>query len=260
MHRFFVPPDCVSGGRVALPQWAARQIARTLRLRPGDDIAVLDNSGSEYIARLDAVSASAADATIIRRIDDGGGEPALRLTVYQGMLKGDRFERVLQLGTELGASRFAPILCERTIGRGGGRGGSLGNGGGGAGRSRMERWRRIIREAAELSGRRRLPELADPMPFAAACRGIDEPALLAWECEREVGLRDALLGPAGDAARRAGRLSVIIGSEGGLTDEEAALAKSLGIPSVSLGPRAMRADTAAAGAVAVILYELGELG
>ena len=247
-----MPPDCVSGGRVALPQWAARQIARTLRLRPGDDIAVLDNSGSEYVARLDAVSAASASAAIIQRIEDGGGEPALRLTVYQGMLKGDRFERVLQLGTELGASRFAPIAVERTIGRGGGRGG--------ASDSRMERWRRIIREAAELSGRRRLPELADPMPFAAACRGIDEPALLAWECEREVGLRDALRGRMGDDARRAGRLSVIIGSEGGLTDEEAALAKSLGIASVSLGPRAMRADTAAAGAVAVILYELGELG
>ncbi len=246
MHRFFVPPHCIDGDRATLPQDAAHQIARVLRLQNGDTIAVMDDSGAEYTVRLDILTPHQAAGAITHRAH-GKGEPAVRITLYQGMLKADRFEYVLQKGTELGISRFVPVICERTVARGA------------PSATRIRRWQRIICEAAEQAGRTRLPILADPVPFAAVCERIVQPALLAWESERTTGIRTALQHIAPQAAAAA-RIGIVIGPEGGITDAEASRAASAGIPSVSLGSRILRAETAGIIAAAAVLYELGELG
>lgn len=249
MHRFFVPPSHITDGRIILPDHAAHQLARVLRSRPGDTIAVLDNSGTEYIVRLDAVSAHSASGIICDQYQ-GSGEPRLQITLYQGLLKSDKLEYVLQKATELGVQCFVPFICERTIRR------NIPTPG------RTERWQRIIREAAEQSGRCKLPELKSAVDFSQAVDSINEPAVLAWECERTTGLRQALTHlkarhNEGDVIQR---ISIIIGSEGGLTDAEAAYANTHGITSVSLGSRILRADTAGIAAIAATLYEMGEMG
>ena len=162
MYRFFVPPSNIGGERVTLTADASRQLAHVLRARPGDGIIVLDDSGYEYAVTLDKVSPKSASGVVHDR-NPGEGETRLAITLYQGLMKADRFEYVLQKCTELGISRFVPIISERTVARNV------------ISRNRLERWHRIMREAAEQSGRCRLPSLGDTMSFSEACDSITGP-------------------------------------------------------------------------------------
>ena len=155
---------------------ASRQLARVLRARPGDSIIVLDDSGYEYAVTLDNVSPKSASGVVNDRYP-GEGETRLAITLYQGLMKADRFEYVLQKGTELGIARFVPIISERTVARNV------------ISTSRRERWHRIMREAAEQAGRCRLPVLDDALTFAEACDMIDGPAIIGWELERDSGIQ-----------------------------------------------------------------------
>lgn len=252
MQRFFIPASHIGEGRATLTEEAARQLTRVLRARVGDCVIALDGSGDEYVVRLDTLSAQHASGAIRER-RSGAGEPATHITLYQGLLKADKLEYALQKGTELGVSRFAPLVFERSVRR------NMPSA------SRMQRWRRIIRESAEQSGRSRLPTLADATPFDDALDGIEQPALLAWECESATGLRDALLrlkaaSNADNADGAVRRIGIIVGSEGGVTDAEAAQARERGIATVSLGRRVLRAETAGVIAAAAVLYEFGDLG
>ena len=245
VHRFFVPPSNIGSERVTLTADASRQLARVLRARPGDGIIVLDDSGYEYAVTLDNVSPRAASGVIHDRYR-GEGEARLAITLYQGLMKADRFEYVLQKGTELGISRFVPIISERTVAR------NI------ISPNRLERWHRIMREAAEQSGRCRLPTLGDTMSFSEACDSIRGPAIIGWESERDSGIRDTLLRhkPEIEGAQS---IDIVIGSEGGLTEEEVGYALGRGIAPVSLGRRVLRAETAGIIAAAAVLYEMGEL-
>ena len=229
-----------------MPHDAARQLARVLRARAGDRIVVLDDSGYEYAVTLDSVTAKSASGVVNKRYA-GVGETQLSITLYQGLMKADRFEYVLQKGTELGISCFVPIISERTVARNV------------ISPNRLERWHKIIREAAEQAGRSRLPALEDVVSFAEACDSISKPAIIGWECERDTGIRDTLLLQKADI-ERAQSVSIMIGSEGGLTDAEASYALGRGIAPVSLGRRILRAETAGIIAAAAVLYEMGELG
>jgi 16S rRNA (uracil1498-N3)-methyltransferase len=244
MHRFFIPPDCINGDAVIFPGDAARQLARVLRARPGDQVVALDNSGWEYLVTLEAVGRDTAQGIVASRTESAG-EPALHVTLYQGVLKADKFEYVLQKGTELGVSRFVPVVCQRSIPR--------------ERASRHDRWRRIIIEAAEQSHRGRLPVLDEPLDFSAACDGVDGFALIPWEEESGTGLKSALRSwREQDGAPSS--IGVFIGPEGGFTEEEVNCARERGIVPVSLGRRILRAETAGVAAVAAVMYEMGELG
>ena len=246
MHRFFVPPTQIEDGRVVLTVDASRQLSRVLRARPGDSIIALDDSGYEYAVTLDMVSQRHTTGVVTDRYM-GEAEPRISIVLYQGLMKADRFEYVLQKGTELGISRFVPIISERTVARGV------------ITAARLERWRRIIREAAEQAGRSRLPSIDDAVDFAEACSGITEPAIIGWECERDTGIRGTLLRQKSDI-ESAQSIAIVIGSEGGLTDDEVAHAIACGIAPVSMGKRIFRAETAGIIAAAAVLYEMDELG
>lgn len=173
------------------------------------------------------------------------GEPRTRINLYQALLKGSKFEIVLQKGTEIGVSGFVPILCQRSIVR------DLTLSG-----SRVERWRRIIQEAAEQSGRGRLPELHPSMVFEEACRLASGISILPWEGEFSVSLRDVL----GTVSKKNPPLvNLFIGPEGGFDPSEVEFARSAGIATVTLGHRTLRAETAGLVAAAAIFYELGDL-
>ena len=246
MHRFFVPPSHIEEDRVTLPSDAARQLARVLRARPGDGVIVLDDSGYEYTVVLDSVSPRHASG-VISESNVGQGETSLSITLYQGLMKADRFEYVLQKGTEIGISRFVPMVSERTVARN-----IISD-------NRLQRWSKIIREAAEQAGRSRLPVLDDAVSFADACDSVVGPAIIGWECERDTGIRGTLLRHKA-AIEQAQAIAIVIGSEGGLTAEEVSYAQGRGVTPVSLGRRILRAETAGIVTVAAVLYEMDELG
>ena len=245
MHRFFVPPESIASDVAAIPQPQARQIARVLRLAPGDEIVVLDDTGVEYEVVLTEVDAKGVFGKVVDQRPTLG-EPRRRIVLYQALLKSDRFELVLQKCTELGLSAFAPFVSDRTVVRESARG-------------RVDRWRRIVTEAAEQSRRGRIPTILDPVTLQEAVEGPSGIAIMPWEDERDGGLRTTI-NQALAEDDGAPDLAIIVGPEGGFAEDEVGFAREHGVRVVSLGRRILRAETAAITAVSAVLYELGELG
>ena len=255
-HRFFVGPEAIDRGTVTFSGAQARQMSTVLRMRPGDRCFVLDNSGWQYEVEIASLTPNTVLAAVRSR-SLVTTEPRTKITVYQGMLRANRFEFVLQKGTELGVVAFVPMICDRCVV------GAVGDG-----RSaRFERWERIVVEAAEQSGRGRLPALQPAVLFQQACESARGISLIPWEEETSSRLRDVLRRlvsehPPGRPPSRARPFSVniFVGPEGGFSESEIDRARDYGIAPVTLGPRILRAETAALAAATAVLYELGDLG
>lgn len=247
MHRFFVDPALLGGERVALTGAQAHQMSRVLRLKVSDRVVLLDGAGQESVVRLDEVRSSVVTATV-ETVRPSRPEPGLNLTLYQALVPRDRFETVLQKGTEVGVSRFVPVWCERSIVPGGDK----------IDEGRLERWRRIVTEAAEQCERGIIPEVTPPLRFSDALAAAVRtgPLLMAWERERERSIRDGLRAVLSDDARS---LGLMIGPEGGFSDFESEMAREAGAVSVSLGQRILRTETAGPILAALALYEAGDL-
>jgi len=239
-YRFFVAPEVLAHDHVALDDSAlARQLGRVLRLRPGDRVLLLDGAGTACVVRLTEIGRERISGEVEQR-SAAGGEPATTLTLYVGLLRAERFEWVLQKGTELGVSAFVPVQWSRSLPADA------------ANERKLERWRRIIREAAEQACRGRLPTLHAPLALPDACAQAAqaEHALLLWEGSAPP-LRHTLRQP--DPPPRT--LAVLSGPEGGIEPAELTSATGHGIMPVSLGPRILRAETAPIVAATAIFYE-----
>jgi 16S rRNA (uracil1498-N3)-methyltransferase len=243
MHRFFIPEHCIAGSTVIITGKPVHQLRNVLRLRAGDRITVLDNSGWEYDVELGAMNSSKVEGVIVRK-SLAAGEPRTRINLYQALLKASNFEMVLQKCTEVGVTAFVPLLCERCVA-------------GEPDSKRLARWQNIIREAAEQSRRGRLPILHQVVNFPEACRAAGTISLLPWEGETVVSIGEALSSrPKTDEAPR---INIFIGPEGGFSSKEVELARGCRIVPVSLGRRILRADTAGLVAASITLYEFGDL-
>ena len=275
-YRFFVDAGAIHGRDVLLEYGElAHQISTVLRLRPGENITLLDNSGWQYIVALHTVERSRVAGTVERK-ELAGGEPRTKLTLYIALMRPERFEWVLQKGTELGVSAFVPLICERsTIADAD----ELST-------HKLERWNRILREAAEQSRRGKLPRLAPALFLPAACdhaaqRGT---ALLLWEGGGVPSLRSVLRKTENNETRRQGdneqqhlpfspspqlpvssssahpfSIALFSGPEGGFSSSEFETALRYDMIAVTLGPRTLRAETAPIVATSAILYEMGDL-
>ncbi len=245
VHRFFVKPEQIKETEVILTQPHAHQIRNVLRMRPGERIIVLDNSGWEYVVELTSVDRDEIKGQVVeKRLNPS--EPSTKVTLYQALLKGEQFELVLQKGTEIGVVSFVPVISERCI-----------VGDVALVAKKRERWERIITEAAEQSGRGFLPKLEEPVLFARACRSLKLRgglALMPWEGERKRSLREILT-----REKKPFSVNIVVGPEGGFSEREVEMARRYGITTVSLGPRILRAETAGIVAAALVLYELGDM-
>ena len=240
-HRFFIPANSITPPTIHLDGDTAYQIRAVLRLRPGDEIIVLDNSGLEWQIALTEVNKNNVQGQIISQ-KSCQSEPKFDLSLYQATLKGQKFEWILQKGTELGVSGFVPIICQRSVVR------DLA-----VLAKRQTRSQQIIREAAEQSGRGRLPWLQQPYPFGEAMAQVPAKDLIIipWEEATGLSLKQVLT-----AAH--GSIALFIGPEGGFAPEEIELAQRSGAMIVTLGPRILRAETAAIATCAAIMYEMNE--
>lgn len=246
MHRFFVTPDSIVGHTVTLLDGQAHQIARVLRLSSGDQITVLDNSGYEYVVALHEVSTRQVLGRIMERALSQS-EPRTAITLYQALLKGSKFEYVLQKCTEVGVTAFVPLVCRRCVADAAK-----------VSEPKLARWRDIIRESAEQSRRGRLPTLSPPMAFEEAGNAVEGLGLLPWEGEAPLSLRSVLRENL--TRQQPLKVSLLIGPEGGFDPSEVVYARSHGVAPVTLGKRVLRAETAGLVAASAILYEMGDLG
>ena len=234
MLRLFVSKSQVEALRVRIAGAEFRHL-RTLRLGPGDRLRVFDEDGAEHEVRLERLGARAAEAVVVathrtRR------DSSLALVLAPALLKGAKMDLVVEKATELGVSRIAPFHSRHAVGRG----------------ARTERWRRIAVAAAKQCGRTAVPVVDAPVPFSALVRapwpGL---RLLAWEEERDAPL------PAASAPEG---VVVAVGPEGGFAAAEVDEARAHGFTSFALGPRLLRAETAAIVVAALCQARWGDLG
>ncbi len=250
MHRFFVDPALLSGRKpgaaVPLPSELAHQLLQVLRARPGEPLTLLDDSGTAWEAEVVALTSREATARLVAR-SEPNVEPRVPVRLYQALPKHRRFEWILQKATELGVSAIVPLITRNSDVRPAGHSAD----------GKVERWQRIVTEAAEQSGRTRRPRV---LPVADLEDALQPPAagviaLMPFEAERSRSLEEALR-PWRQAPPR--ELHLIIGPEGGFDDDEVTLARERGWDLVSLGPRVLRVETAALATLAIALYALGE--
>jgi 16S rRNA (uracil1498-N3)-methyltransferase len=286
LHRFFVSPELLQETNIdiSLPKELAHQVRDVIRLDLGEQLLLLDNSGDEILATVTKSKKANVEVHLHER-RPGRSEPAIRIILCQGLLKSARFELILEKCTELGVSVFSPIICGRSMA-------GLED----AGSSKIQRWQRIIQEAAEQSGRSRLPELLPIRSLVDALNDITPGALaiMPWEeeCshtlhkvlttpvhpESNVGTTLAVVQPPHDSSisshgsvgatlavarsvepqtlQTPASVVLFIGPEGGLLADEVALAQRHGVQVVTLGTRILRAETAAIATVANVMYEL----
>jgi 16S rRNA (uracil1498-N3)-methyltransferase len=231
-RRFFI--DSIRDGFAELHGEEARHLTRVLRVEPGQRFEISDNQAA-YLAEISEARGERVVFRVVEPIDSI--EPPVRITLLAGIFKFDRFEWMVEKATELGVERIAPMEAMRTE-----------KGLFEASHKRAERWRRIAREAAQQSRRTRMPEIAPSVKFEAA---LAQPAGLRYLLDEEEAapLLSALPG-----VRHAGQsAALLLGPEGGWTGDERERARAVGWTPVSLSPQILRAETAAAAAIAVLI-------
>jgi 16S rRNA (uracil1498-N3)-methyltransferase len=209
-------------------------------------VIVLNNGGQAFRVRLEDIRPAAVTGIILDEIILTG-EPKTHLTLFIGLTQREKFEWVLQKGTEVGVSAFIPLITRRTLVR------EIETA-----HNKQGRWQRIVQEAAEQCGRGRIPEVHLPLELPQA---LDYPwpgptlRLVAWENETQNGLRQILQ----HLPVTPQQVALMIGPEGGLSLDEVTQAQEAGWVTCSLGTRILRMETAAIVGAALTLHELGDL-
>ena len=226
-RRFFVPG--IHSGTATLAGEEAHHLTRVLRVEKGQKYEISDNR-EVWLAEVEAARRDLVTFRVIERLD--ATEPTAHTALYIALIRFERIELLVEKATELGVERIVFFTAERSE-----------KGLDRAVPKRLDRWRRIAREAAEQSRRVRLPEIAGPLSFREVLDSKQGCLLLLDEAPGGKPLLGSL---------PADRVSVLVGPEGGWTDRERALAHEAGWRSISLGPSVLRAETAAIAALAVI--------
>lgn len=239
MHRFYVPgfPDA---DEFDLPDEEARHLSRVLRLRAGDRIAVFDGAGREAVARVELVGARKVLARAVERRMPAQ-EPKVRITLAQALLKSDKMDRVVSDAVMLGAAAIRPFVGRRTdvpmtAMAGGGR---------------RQRWQRTAVSSAKQCGRAVVPPIHDVVTFAQVMTAVRDERRLMF-VEPAIGRTVAELGSL--ESERPEQVTIFIGPEGGWDPREATDASEDGVTLVSIGTTTLRADAAAAAALAVLRF------
>lgn len=241
MANFYIEKTAINGDTAIISGEEAQHISRVLRMKKGDGVTLCDGEGSFYETVLECFDEKTVTARILssRKAET---EPDVKITVFQGVPKNPKLETIVQKLTEIGAVRLVPVDTVRAVAK-------LDK------ENKVERLRKIAREAAKQSKRGIVPTVSSPISFKAAVEEAAraDVAIIPYEEEREVSLKKALLGKSPKT------ISVMIGPEGGFDKEEIKLAQEKGITSVTLGKRILRTETAPLVVASAILYELGEM-
>jgi 16S rRNA (uracil1498-N3)-methyltransferase len=218
----------------------AHHLVRVFRARPGDAVEIFDGRGSRWRATLEKAGPDEALLTGLEPLP--ANEPRVGVCLVQGVLKGEKWEWVLSRGTELGASRFVPVRAERSVSA--------------PDSSKADRWQGIATAAAKQCERARIPRVDPPRPLAEVLGALGPKA--AGE-ERFVFL-ERRAAARSRAERAADRFTLAVGPEGGWSESEVERLVGAGFVPATLGPRILRAETAATAALALVLGASGELG
>ena len=247
MNRFFMDQENFDQGKIYFPTEITHQILHVLRLSEGDEVCVLDNQGHAYRVSLVGGDGSLGLEGEILSSTPVTTEPDTKVSLCFGLTSRDKVEWILQKGTEIGAAAFFPFTSERTLVQSTD-----------LPAKKFLRWEKIIREAAEQSGRGLLPELNPPMTLTGCLqhfRALGTRLLAAWEGAEDhpdQKLSRILTG-------KMESLALFVGPEGGFSQAEVQSMQECGGELVSLGKRILRMETAAILFPALALQVLDDL-
>ena len=241
LRRFFAAPARFKNDQVTLDPEESHHLAQVLRLKPGAQVVVVDGQGRQVQAQVARLAPDGVVLTLEREIGEAAESP-VHLTLALALAKTEALDLVIRQATELGVKAIAPFTStyseklpqERAA-------------------KRLERWRKLTREALKSCQRAWLPTIQPIQDFSQVLSGPEAMKLFCWENQRGGGLAALLTGPPPQGLR------VVIGPEGGFTPPEAAQARDAGYQLISLGPRRLKVETAALTVLALIQGNWGDL-
>ena len=246
MARFFIPKERIQDQRGTVIGDELAHLRKVLRLAPGDRFIVFDDTGWEHEAVVRSFGAHQGDIDILRSYQ-AVRESALQVTLALGLTKGEKVDLVVEKATELGVLNLVPFTSAYTVPR-------LNDQ---KVKARTERWKKLAVSAAKQSGRTRLPKVHTLCEFHEFVQQPWEDALklFFWEREGQQSLKQVH-----DSQPDTRAVLLAVGPEGGFSVEEADMAQRHGFTSVRLGPRILRAETAALTALSLVQFLWGDLG
>ena len=240
MPKFFFHKNDISRGQIQLFGEDEKHIKTVLRAREGEELTLCDGEGMDYQCRIASLERGVLLDILSKEVCET--EPKTKITLYQGLPKGDKMELIIQKCVELGVDRIVAVSTERAIVK-------LDK----KEAKKLERWQKIAEAAAKQSGRGKIPEIGQQVlkfkEAVAEAKELDG-AIIPYEREEETGIRQFVEDFKGES------VGVFIGPEGGFADEEIALAQENGITPITLGKRILRTETAGMTTTAILLYEL----
>lgn len=246
MHRFFIPE--LYSEEMTLQGVDAHHISKVLRMQLGDKLQIVSDDGVSALAEIAGFEENKVRVHCLEKLAESH-EPRVKITLAQGLAKGEKMEFILQKAVELGAYSFVPVAMEHSVVR-------LEAA---KAEKKVERWQKIAESAAKQSKRDIIPQVQAVQTMAQMLAGNNSGVkLIAYECEDRMGLKQALRQALQQGAVE--ELLLIIGPEGGISEKELEMARAAGAVPVSLGHRILRAETAGLVAMSAIFYETGDLG
>lgn len=240
MQRFFVDDNAIKDGKITITGDDASHISRVLRLDKGDKTIVCCNL-TDYFCTIE----SSLKSEVILNVDytkENLNEAPIKITVYQGLPKSDKMDYIIQKCVELGAEKFVPVTTKNCVVK-------IKDGD-----KKVLRWQKIASEAAKQCGRGIIPKVMPVTKFENAVKNAEGLKIIPYENEKTTGLKSILK----NKDNLTDKISVFIGPEGGFDESEIILAKENKIVPITLGPRILRTETAAAAVCAACMYELGD--
>lgn len=243
MRRFYAPPKSFNQTEITLSLEETRHLRDVLRLREGENVQVFNGEGKEFFCEIEAIGKKETILKTLHEISPSASESNLDLTLAVALLKGEKFDLVIQKAVELGVTKFIPIITKRTdvklkeVDK------------------KIERWRKIILEASKQCGRAKLMEIEPPIQFEKL---VQKSASQRLSGENFVLFAERS-GESFSGIKSEKCLTAIIGSEGGWEDAEIDLAKEKGVQIITLGGRILRAETAAIAIPALLQNHFGDL-
>ncbi|MGL5752878.1 MAG: 16S rRNA (uracil(1498)-N(3))-methyltransferase [Paraclostridium sp.] len=247
MDRFFVDKKNINleNNTCIIEGEDVKHISKVLRCRIGEELEVCNNDNHEYICEITDIDKLQVILNIVEKVDIQR-ESDLKIKVYQGLPKGPKMEMILQKLTEVGVDEIILVQTKRTVVKVDDKKED----------KKIERWERIIYEAAKQSKRGKIPTLRGVLTFKEALADMKENDfnIAPYENERTKSIKQAIKGV------DINNIGIFVGPEGGFEETEIEAIEEIGGQSVSLGPRILRTETASLVASSIVLYELSDLG
>jgi len=244
MPRFFVEEENIKGNIIIIYGDDAKHISRVLRSNIGEILTVCDGTGNDYEAEIIEITENNIRLEV-KRTTFTDSEPSVKITLFQGLPKGDKMELIIQKCVELGVYSIIPVNTERCIVK-------LDKN---KEKKKIDRWQKISESAAKQSGRGIVPKIGEIINFSESLKKASEfdMSMIPYELEQHRGLKEFLELYKTKCGKT---LGIFIGPEGGFSVEEIEKAISIGVLPVTLGRRILRTETAGMTTVANTLFYL----